>query len=399
MFRTLLAAGVAAILGATAASAQISGDVVRIGVLNDGTGLFQDTNGPGSVVAAGLAVEDFARTNPGLHVEVIQADHQNRPDVGSTVARRWLDVDGVDMIVDVPNSAVGLAVNTIARDTRMTFIASATVTSDLTGSACSPNTVQWVTDSYAIGRAAARAMMSRGGKNWYFLTVDYALGHAIQRDASEFIEANGGRVLGASRHPLGISDFSSFLQRARASRPDVIGIANASPEAGNALKQAAEFGVNRSVQMVAFLMFVNDVHAIGLPVAQGLTLVEAFYWDMDDRTRAFSARFLERMGRPPSANQAGVYSSTLAYLNAVARAGTDDAHRVVPEMKRVPVDDPLFGPTTIRADGRAVHAMHLFQVKTPEESRAPWDYYRLVQTIPGDQAFRPINEGNCPLVR
>jgi branched-chain amino acid transport system substrate-binding protein len=303
------------------------------------------------------------------------------------------------MITDVPNSAVGLAVNTVARGTRLTFIASSTATSDLTGSACSPNTVQWVTDSYAIGRTAARAVLNRGGTSWYFLTVDFALGHAIQRDAAEFIEANGGRVLGSARHPLGVGDFSSFLTRAQAARPTVIGLANASPDTGNALKQAAEFGISRNIQIVAFLMFVNDVHAIGLPTAQGLTLMEAFYWDMDERTRAFSARFRERMGRPPSTNQAGVYSSTLAYLRAVARAGTDDARQVVPEMKRVPIDDPLFGPTTIREDGRAVHAMHLFQVKAPGESSGPWDYYRLVQTIPGDEAFRPMAEGNCAMVR
>jgi branched-chain amino acid transport system substrate-binding protein len=268
---------------------------------------------------------------------VVSADHQNRPDVGSALARRWLDVDRVDAIVDVPNSAVGLAVNNVARGTRMTFLASSTATSDLTGSQCSPNTVQWVTDTWAIGRTAARAMMSRGGNSWFFLTVDFALGQAIQRDASEFIEQNGGRVLGQARHPLGTVDFSSFLTTAQRSRAQVIGLANASPDTGNAIKQAAEFRITRNQRLVAFLMFVNDVHAIGLEAAQGLLLMEAFYWDMDEQTRAFSRRFQERMGRPPSTNQAGVYSSTLAYLNAVARAGTDDARQVVPEMKRVPI--------------------------------------------------------------
>ncbi len=393
--------GIAAMLLAStaAARAQISGDVVRVGVLNDTAGVFQDTNGPGSVIAARLAAEDFAGGGRGIRVEIVQADHQNKADIGSAIARRWLDVEGVDAIVDVPNSAVGLAVNTVARESRMALLASSTATSDLTGRACSPNTVQWVTDSYAIGRTAARAMMERGGQSWFFLTVDYALGHAIQRDAGEFIEANGGRVMGAARHPLGATDFSSLLLQAQASRANVIGLANASPDSGNAIKQAAEFGLTRNQRLVAFLMFVNDVHAIGLQAAQGLLLMEAFYWDMNDETRAFSRRFQERMGRPPSTNQAGVYSATLAYLRAVAASGTDDARQAIPAMKRAPFQDPLFGETYIRQDGRTVHAMHLFEVKRPEESRGPWDYYRLVQTVPGEQAFRPLTEGGCPLLR
>jgi branched-chain amino acid transport system substrate-binding protein len=394
-----LLAAVAALWVGTA-EAQVSDDVVRIGVLNDTTGLFQDTNGPGSAVAALMAAEDFNATaaGRGIRVEIVAADHQNRPDVGSQIARRWLDLDGVDAIVDVPNSAVGLAVNNVARNTRMTFLASSTATSDLTGSQCSPNTVQWVTDTWAIGRTAARAMMARGGNSWFFLSVDFALGQAIQRDAGEFIQANGGQILGSVRHPLGTADFSSFLQQAQRSRAQVIGLANASPDTGNAIRQAAEFRITRNQRVVAFLMFVNDVHALGLETAQGLLLMEAFYWDMDDRTRAFSRRFQERMGRPPSTNQAGVYSSVLAYLNAVARAGTDDARQVVPEMKRQPIQDPLFGETIIRPDGRAVHAMHLFEVKAPADSRAPWDYYRLVQTIPGEQAFRPMAEGGCAMI-
>lgn len=389
----------ASIAGFGQARAQMSDGVVRVGVLNDISGVFQDTNGPGSVVAARLAAEDFAGEAPGIRVEVVQADHQNRADVGSAIARRWLDQDGVDAVVDVPNSAVGLAVNTIARGTRMALLASSTATSDLTGKACSPNTVQWVTDSYAIGRTAARAMLDRGGDSWYFLTVDYALGHAIQRDATEFIEANRGKVLGASCHPLGATDFSSFLLAAQSSGAKVVGLANASPDTGNAIKQAAEFGLTDKQRLVALLMFVNDVHAVGLPAAQGLLLMGAFYWDINDRTRAFSRRFQERVGRPPSTNQAGVYSATLAYLRAVASAGTDDARRAVPEMKRAPIQDPLFGETVVREDGRAVHAMHLFEVKRPGEAGGPWDYYKLVQTIPGAEAFRPMAEGGCPLVR
>lgn len=395
------AAGLLACIGG--ADAQISDDVVRVGVLNDISGVFQDTNGPGSVMAARMAAEDFAGGGRGIRVEIVQGDHQNRADVGSALVRRWLDVDKVDAVVDVPNSAVGLAINTLLRDSRATLLASSTATSELTGAQCSPNTVQWVTDTWAIANSTAAGVMQRGGDSWYFLTVDYALGHGIVRDATAFIEARGGRVLGGARHPLGTSDLSSMLLQARSSRAKVVGLANAGADTINAVKQAAEFGVGpRSGQsLVAMLAFINDVHAMGLRAAQGVLLTEAFYWDMNEGTRAWSRRFGERMGgnRVPSTNQAGVYSATLAYLRAVAGAGTDDARRVVPEMKRAPFQDPLFGDMAVRQDGRAVHAMHLFEVKKPEESRHPFDYYKLVHTIPGDQAFRPMAEGGCPLVR
>jgi branched-chain amino acid transport system substrate-binding protein len=393
-------AALAAWLLAAPAAAQISDGVVRVGVLNDISGVFQDYNGPGSVTAARMAAEDFSVRHPGIRIEIIAGDHQNRPDVGSALVRRWRDVDGVDAVVDVPNSAVGLAVNTLLRDSRVAFLASSTATSDLTGSACSPNTVQWVTDTWAIGRSTAAAMQARGD-TWYFLAVDFALGAAIVRDASAAIEAQGGRVLGVARHPLGTTDFSSLLLQARGTRAQIIGLANAGPDTANALKQAQEFGLARGGQaMVGFLAFINDVHAIGLPTAQGLLLVEAFYWDLNEQTRAWSRRFQARHGgRMPSANQAGVYSATLAYLDAVAAAGTDDARQAVPAMRRAPIADPLFGEVVVRADGRAVHAMHLFRVKRPEQSSGPWDYYELVQSIPGERAFRPINEGGCPLVR
>lgn len=398
--RTAPALMLALVLAGTGpARAEISDDVVRLGVLNDISGVFQDTNGPGSVVAAQLAVEDFAGGGKGIKVEIVQADHQNKADVGSAIARKWLDADGVDAIVDVPNSAVGLAVNSVLRGTRMTFLASSTATSDLTGKACSPNTVQWTTDTYAIGRSAARAMMERGVKTWFFLTVDYALGQSIQQEATAYIQGHGGRVLGASRHPLGASDFSSNLLAAQSSGAEAIGLANATPDAGNALKQAAEFGIGRKQSLVAFLMFINDVRAVGLEAAQGLLLTEAFYWDMNDGTRAFSRRFQARMGRVPSANQAGVYSATLAYLRAVAATGSDDARQVVPAMKQAPIDDALFGRVTIRPDGRAVHDMFLFQVKTPAQSKGPWDTYTVLQTIPGQDAFRPMSEGECALAR
>ena len=391
------------LLGVTPALAEVPNGVIRVGVLNDISGVFQDTNGPGSVLAARMAAEDFAASPTGksahFKVEVVQGDHQNKPDVGSALARQWRDVDHVDAIVDVPNSAVGLAVNDVARGSRMTFLASSTASTDLTGKSCSPNTVQWVTDTWAIARAA-QPVVARGGDTWYFLAVDYALGASIQRDATAVIEAGGGKVLGVSRHPLGASDFSSFLTTAAASGAKVLGLASASPDTGNAVKQAAEFGVNRTMKIVAFLAFIQDVNAIDLQTAQGLQLTEAFYWDLDDGTRAFARRFAARLGgKMPSSNHAGVYSATLAYLNAAARVDSSDAAQVVPEMKRVAFTDTLFGPVSIRQDGRTLHAMHLFEVKRPDESKAPWDSYKLIQTTPGDQAFRPMAEGGCPMIK
>ena len=383
------------------AHAEISDGVVRVGVLNDTSGVFQDYNGPGSIEAAKMAAEDFAGGGKNIKVEIVSGDHQNKPDVGATVVRRWLDVEKVDAIVDLPNSGVALAVNTIVRDTPMTMLASATATSALTGKACSPNVVQWVTDAWAISHATSGAMLERGGDSWYFVTVNYALGNSIEADATAYIQSKGGKVLGSAKHPLGASDFSSFLLQAQASKAKVVALANAGPDTANSMKQAAEFNMRSQGQsLVAFLMFVNHVHAMGLKTAQGLLLTEAFYWDMNDETRAFAKRFAARMGgKMPSANQAGVYSATLAYLEAVAAAGSDNAKDVVPQMKKAPFHDPLFGDMSVRADGRAVHAMHLFQVKSPEESKYAYDYYKLIKTIPGDKAFRPLSESDCPLVK
>lgn len=388
-------------MGIATAQAQISDNVVRVGVLNDISGVFQDYNGPGSITAARMAAEDFMARHPAIRVEIVSGDHQNRPDVGSALVRRWRDTDGVDAVVDVPNSAVGLAVNTLLRDSRVAFLASSTATSDLTGSACSPNTVQWVTDTWAIGRATAGAMLARGGQSWFFLQVDFALGAAIVRDATEVITAGGGRVVGTARHPLGNTDFAAQLTQARASRAQVVGLASAGPDVINAVKQAAEFGVGRGGQtIIAFLPFINDVHAMGLETAQGLQLVEAFYWNLTPETRAWSARFAARHnGRMPSSNQAGVYSATMAYLNGVAASGTDDARTAINAMRAAPIQDPLFGEVVVRADGRATHAMHLFRVKAPGESRGAWDYYELLASIPAAQAFRPMAEGGCPMVR
>ena len=402
--KTNLLAGVASVALAASvnlACAEISDGVVRVGVLNDTSGVFQDYNGPGSIEAARMAAEDFAGGDKNIKVEIVSGDHQNKPDVGAAVVRHWLDVDKVDAIVDLPNSGVALAVNTIVRDTPMTMLASATATSALTGKACSPNVVQWVTDAWAISHSTSGAMLERGGDSWYFVTVNYALGTSIEADATAYIQSKGGKVLGSAKHPLGASDFSSFLLQAQASKAKVVALANAGPDTANAMKQAAEFNMRAQGQsLVAFLMFINDVHAMGLKTAQGLQLTEAFYWDMNDETRAFAKRFATRMGgKMPSANQAGVYSATLAYLKAVAASGSDNAKDVVPQMKKAPFHDPLFGDMSVRADGRAVHAMHLFQVKSPEESKYPYDYYKLIKTIPGDQAFRPLSESDCPLVK
>ena len=393
----------AACLASSAARAEISDNVVRIGVLNDISGIFQDTNGMGSVEAARMAAEDFGGGGKNIKVEIVYADHQNKADVGSAIVRKWLDVDKVDAVVDVPNSAVGLTINALLRETRMTFLASSTASSDLTGKACSPNTIQWVNDVWATGNATAAAMIKRGGMDWYFVTVNFALGQGIEAEATNYIEKHGGKVLGSAKHPLGTSDFASLLLQAQNSKAKVIGLANAGGDTINAVKQATEFGIQQGGQsLVAFLLFINDVHAMGLKVAQGLQLLEAFYWDMDDDTRAFAKRFAARPGmngKMPSGNQAGVYSATLAYLNAVAATGSDDAHDVVPRMKTFNGRDPLFGDVAIRQDGRVIHPMYLFEVKKPENSKYPYDYYRLVSTISADQAFRPMAEGGCPLVK
>ncbi|MBI5129991.1 MAG: ABC transporter substrate-binding protein [Rhodopseudomonas palustris] len=401
-FKGLLGLAVSCLLCSTA-SAEMSGNVVRVGVLNDISGIFQDTNGMGSVEAARMAAEDFAGGGKNIKVEIVYADHQNKADVGNAIARRWLEIEGVDAIVDVPNSSVGLSINTLLRDTKMTFLASSTASSDLTGKACSPNTIQWVNDTWATGNTTAAAMIGRGGKDWYFITVDYALGKGIEAEATKYIEAHGGKVVGSSKHPLGTSDFASFLLQAQSSKAGVIGLANAGGDTINTVKQAAEFGIQQSGQkLVAFLLFINDVHGMGLKVAQGLQLMEAFYWDMNDDTRAFAKRFAARPGmngKMPSGNQAGVYASTLAYLNAVAATGSDDAKDVVPQMKKFSGKDKLFGDVTIRQDGRVVHPMYLFEVKKPADSKYPYDYYTLVSTIAADKAFRPLAEGDCPLVK
>ncbi|MCM3562657.1 MAG: ABC transporter substrate-binding protein [Hydrogenophaga sp.] len=397
----LLATAAAAMLTAGAAQAQISDGVIKIGVLNDMSGLYADIAGPGSVTAARMAVEDFGAAAKGMKVEIVGADHQNKPDVGSTVARTWIDVDKVDAIADVPTSSVALAINQIVRDKNKVFLNSGAATSDLTGKACSPNTVHWTYDTWMLANGTGSAIAKTGGDSWFFLTADYAFGHALERDTEAAVLKAGGKVLGKVRHPFPGQDFSSFLLQAQASKAKVIALANAGGDTINSIKQAAEFGITRGGQNLAgMLMFIADVHSLGLNTAQGLIFTETFYWDLNDQTRAWSKKFAERNGgKYPTMVQAGVYASVLHYLKAVEAAKTDDGLKVVEQMKKMPTDDPLFGKGTIRQDGRKIHPAYLVEVKKPSESKGPYDYYKIRATIPADQAFRPLNQGECPLVK
>jgi len=397
-----IAAGVLLPLLAGTAAAQFSGNAIRIGVLSDMSSLYADGTGMGSVAAARLAVEDSGLERRGIKVEVVFADHHNKPDVGLTVARRWYDVEGVDVIVDVPNSSVALAVSELTREKNRVFLASGAGSSDLTGKACSPNTVHWTYDTWSLANGTARFVTRAGGTTWFFVTADYAFGHALERDAAAAIARDGGRSVGAVRVPLNTADFGSFLMQAQASKAKVIGLANAGGDAQTAMKQAGEFGIVKGGQRVAgLLMGLTDVHALGLAAAQGLTMTEAFYWDTNDGTRAFARRFAPmHRGIHPNAIHAGVYSALLHYFKAVQALASDaDGAAIVARMKATPTDDPLFGKGLVRADGRKTHAMHLVEVKSPAESRAPWDYYKVVSTIPAEDAFRPLAEGGCPLVR
>ncbi len=376
---------------------------IGIGVLNDMSGPYADLSGKGSVVAAQMAAEDFAATaGPGApKVDILSADHQNRADIGAGIARAWVDRDGVAAVVDVPNSAVALAVSQVMRDKDRAFLASSSATSDLTGPQCAPTTVQWTFDTWALANGTARELTRRGAKRWFFIGSDYALGASLIRDATAVITANGGSVLGDVRAPLGTSDLSSYLLEAQSSGADVIGTANAGNDAVNTIKQAAEFGVGRDgkQRIAGLLVFLTDVQAMGLQTAQGLLLTEAFYWDLNDSTRAWSRRFAARNGgRMPTMNHAGVYSETLAYLRAALASGGISGRAVVARMGAAPIDDALFGPTTVRPDGRAVHAMYLFQVKAPAQSTGSYDLYTTVATIPAAEAFRPLDQGGCPAV-
>ena len=384
------------------AHAQISDGIVKIGVLNDMSGLYADIGGPGSVVAAKMAVDDYLKSSKSsLKVEIVSADHQNKPDIGSNIARQWFDADKVDMIIDVPTSSVALAISQVSREKGKIHINTGAATADLTGKACSPNTIHWLYDTWMLANGTGKAVVQHGGTSWFFLTADYAFGQALERDTEAVILKNGGKVLGKVRHPLATQDFSSFLLQAQASKAKVIGLANAGGDTTNSIKQAYEFGIVKGGQTLAgLLVFLTDIHALGLEKAQGLYLTETFYWDLNDQTRAWSKRFAAlNNGKYPSMDQAGVYAGILHYLKAVDAGKTDDGTKVTQKMKDLPTDDVLFGKGSIRKDGRKLHPAYLFEVKKPAESKGPYDYYKLLATIPADQAFRPLSEGDCPLVK
>jgi len=394
-----LAAGLALAFGA--AHAQISGNVVKIGVMNDQSGTYADIAGPGSVVAAKMAVEDFKAKQKGLNVEIVFADHQNKPDVGRQIAGKWYDAEGVDMIIDVPTSSVALAISELTKDKGKAFIVSGAAASDLTGPKCNANTIHWTYDTWMLANGTGTAIVKTGGNTWFFLTADYAFGHALERDTEAAVIKSGGKVVGKVRHPFPTADFSSFLLQAQGSKAKIIGLANAGADTINAIKQGAEFGIAKGGQQFAgLLVFLSDVHSLGLPIAQGLVLSETFYWDLNDQTRAWSKRFAAlHGGKMPTMVQAGVYSGVLHYLKAVEALKSDDGTKVIAKMKEMPTDDPLFGKGSIRADGRKIHPAYLFEVKKPSESKGPWDYYKLRATIPAEEAFRPLKDGGCPLVK
>jgi branched-chain amino acid transport system substrate-binding protein len=378
--------------------------MVKIGALSDQSGLYSDLGGPGSTLAAQMAVEDSGLAAKGWKIDVISADHQNKPDIGVSIARQWFDVEKVDVIVDVPNSGVGLAVNNVVKEKNGVYINSGAGTSDLTNAQCSPNTVHWTYDTYMLANSTGRSLVKTGGDTWFFLTADYAFGQALERDTSAVVTANGGKVLGSVKHPLSTSDFSSFLLQAQASKAKVIGLANAGGDTTNAIKQAAEFGITSGGQKLAgLLLFITDIKSIGLEVAQGLNLTETFYWDLNDQTRAFGARFSKRMktGAEPSMVQAGVYAGLIHYFKALEALGENphDGVKVVEKMKSIPTDDPLFGKGEIQPNGRTIHSAYLFEVKKPSESKNPWDFYKLIATLPGDQAFTPLDKSTCPLLK
>jgi branched-chain amino acid transport system substrate-binding protein len=393
-----------ALVLAAAGAASADDKVAKIGVLTDLSGLYADLGGQGSIEAAKMAVEDSGMAAKGWKMDVISADHQNKPDIGTNIARQWIDVDKVDILMDVLNSGVALAVNNVVKEKNSIMINSGAASSDLTNAQCTPNTVHWTYDTYMLAHSTGQVLVKAGGDTWFFLTADYAFGAALERDTTAVVTAAGGKVLGSVKHPLNTADFSSFLLQAQASKAKIIGLANAGGDTTNSIKQAAEFGIVSGGQKLAgLLLFLTDVHSLGLKVAQGLNFTETFYWDMNDQTRAFAKRFSERMKShaQPTMVQAGVYAGLLHYFKALDALGGNphDGAKVVAKMKEIPTDDPLFGQGTIRADGRKLHPAYLFEVKKPEESKGPWDYYKLVGTTPADQAFRPLSESACVLVK
>ncbi|MGO4125856.1 ABC transporter substrate-binding protein [Inquilinus sp. YAF38] len=398
MKRNAVAVGLLVAGFALPAAAQVSGNVVKIGVLNDQSGVYADYGGKWSVEAAKMAVEDFGGKVLDAPIEIVSADHQNKPDIGSNIARQWFDVDGVDMISELTTSSVALAVQALAAEKHKVTITSGAVTADLTGKACSATGFHWAFDTHALAVGTGGALVDQGGDSWFFLTADYAFGYSLEDQTTKFVTSKGGKVLGSVRHPLNTTDFSSFLLQAQASGAKVVGLANAGLDTANAIKQAAEFGIVAGGQKLAGLLFtLSEVHGLGLEAAQGLVLTEDFYWDRNDESRAFAQRFFERTKRMPNSVQASEYSSVLQYLKAVQAAGTDDGEKVAAKLKELPVDDVFAKNGKVQPDGRMVHDMYLFQVKAPADSSKPWDYYKLLATIPGDQAFLNPQESGCPL--
>src|SRR3954454_15271597 len=399
MKRIMILAGLAAVLLCSTANAQQMN--VKIGVLTDMSSLYADVTGPGSLIAAKMAAADFMKDHPNVKVEVVGGDHQNKADVGTNLANQWFDAGKVDLIVDVPNSGVALAISQVASQKNKVFVGSGPATSDLTGAKCNANTVHWTYDTWMLANGTGKAIVKTGGDTWFFLTADYAFGHALERDTSAAVEANGGKVVGKVRHPLNTNDFSSFLLQAQTSKAKVIGLANAGGDTINSIKAGAEFGITRGGQKFAgLLVFVTDVNALVLQNAQGLTLTETWYWDANDANRAWTKRWqAERPNKFPTMVQAGVYSGMLHYLKArVALGGNPDGKTITAKMKEMPTDDILFGKGTIQANGRKVHDAYLFEVKKPAESKYPGDFYKLIQTIPAAEAFRPLKDSGCPLV-
>ena len=383
----------------TAKAGAISGDKVKIGVMNDMSGLYADIGGPGSLVAAQMAVQDFGGKVLGKPIEIVSVDHQNKPDVGATKAREWYDTEGVDMIVDVPTSSVALAVGQVAAEKKRVFIDTGAATKSLTNEDCNPYTVHYAYDTYALANGTGKAIVQTGGKTWFFITADYAFGKALEADTAAVVKANGGEVKGFVRHPLNASDFSSFMLQAQASKAQIIGLANAGGDTINSVKAANEFGLTKTQSLAGLLLFITDIHSLGLKTAQGMMLTDAWYWDTNEETRKFGRRFFEKMKRMPSFDQAGVYSAVTTYLKAVKAVGTDDADKVMVELKKTKINDMFVKNGYIRQDGRMIKEMYLMQVKTPEESKYPWDYYKLKATIPAEQAFQPLSLSTCPMIK
>ncbi len=400
MCRTMFAAFAAALAAFAICPSHAQQAPLKIGVLSDFSSVYSDIGGMGNVEATKMAIEDFGGQMFGKPIEMISADVLNKPDVASTIARKWWETEGVDMIIDLPTSATALAVMELSRQYEKIMIVTDAASSDITGKSCSPYTAHWTYDTYANAHTVGSAIVKNGGDTWFFLTADYVFGHSVERDTGDVVKASGGKVLGSVKHPLNTADFSSFLLQAQASKAKIIGLANGGGDTINAIKQAGEFGIVAGGQnLAAIVMFISDVHSLGLKLAQGLIITEAYYWDLNDKTRAFGKRFLERVKRMPTMNQAATYSATLHYLKAVQAAGTKDTKTVMAKMRALPVRDAFTDNGVLREDGRMVHSMYLFQVKKPEESKGPWDYYKLLAEVPADQAFRPLKDGGCPLVK